>query len=81
MPKYNEALRAWGRAHDVPVIDAQSYFEQLSTDLFSDECHFTPQGYERMARMVQAEVLDGKNGLSDGERQQAAGEKEGVRKR
>jgi lysophospholipase L1-like esterase len=81
VPKYNEALRAWGRTHDVPVIDAQSYFAQLSTDLFSDECHFTPQGYVRMARMVQAEVLEGKTGLTDGDQQQAAGEKEGVRKR
>jgi lysophospholipase L1-like esterase len=81
VPKYNEALRAWGRERNVPVIDAQRYFAQLSTDLFSDECHFTPQGYERMARMVQAEVLEGKTGLTGGEERQASGQKDGVRKR
>ena len=81
VPKYNEALCAWGREHGVPVIDAQHYFAQLSTDLFSDECHFTPQGYERMAQMVEAEVLEGRGGSRSGGRQQASGEKDGVRKR
>lgn len=66
----------------MPVIDAQHYFARLSTDLFSDECHFTPQGYERMAQMVRAEVLEGnKTGSRGGERQQASGQKDGVRKR
>ena len=43
----------------MPVLDAQHYFEQLPPDLFSDECHFTPQGYERMARLVREELVDG----------------------
>ena len=80
VPQYNEALRAWGRASNVPVLDAQHYFEQLSTDLFSDECHFTPQGYERMAQMVASgSARRGRAGSSGGERQQAAGSRSGER--
>ena len=29
-------------------------------DLFSDECHFTPQGYERMAKLVRDELVAAK---------------------
>ena len=75
VPKYNAALRAWGREQGVPVIDAQHYFEQLPTDLFSDECHFTPQGYERMARLVRDELDAGRHGSQGStERRQASGQ-------
>jgi lysophospholipase L1-like esterase len=81
VPKYNEALRAWGRANNMTVLDAQLYFEKLPSELFSDECHFTPQGYERMARLVREEIVGGETGLLGPGRQQAAGEREGIRKR
>jgi lysophospholipase L1-like esterase len=81
VPGYNEALRTWGRENNVTVLDAQQYFEKLSPDLFSDECHFTPQGYERMARLVREELIGAMAGLAGQSRRQAAGEREGIRKR
>jgi hypothetical protein len=66
--------------NNVPVLDAQHYFEQLSQDLFSDECHFTPQGYERMAKLVREEVVSAKQGLPQSEQRQATtGETQHVR--
>jgi lysophospholipase L1-like esterase len=79
VPKYNEALRTWGQLNDVPVLDAQHYFEQLPQDLFSDECHFTPQGYERMAKLVREEIVAAKRGLPQAEQRQASGETQHVR--
>ena len=68
-------LRTWGQANDVPVLDAQHYFEQLPPDLFSDECHFTPQGYERMAKLVREEIVAGEARASpQAEQRQATGE-------
>jgi lysophospholipase L1-like esterase len=81
VPKYNEALRAWGRANNVPVLDAQHYFEQLPQELFSDECHFTPQGYERMARLVREEIVTPKQGLPQTEQRQATGARAKIRQR
>ena len=78
VPGYNAALAAWGRARNVPVLDAQHYFEQLPPELFSDECHFTPQGYERMARLVRDEVVAGKakRKAGDADRQAGGGDQE-----
>ena len=81
VPRYNAALRAWGLANHVPVLDAQHYFEQLPSDLFSDECHFTPHGYERMARMVREELDPEKLDSNGGERRQAEGQKRETRQR
>ena len=57
------------------MLDAQHYFEQLPPDLFSDECHFTPQGYERMARLVREELVadEARRIRRRSERQQADG--------
>lgn len=52
VPSYNDALREWARDRGAPLIDAQAYFQRLSPDLFSDECHFWPAGYEALARLV-----------------------------
>jgi lysophospholipase L1-like esterase len=83
VPRYNAALRAWGRANDVPVLDAQHYFEQLPSELFSDECHFTPQGYERMARLVRDELVaeKPKQDSTGPDRQRASGERRDIRER
>jgi lysophospholipase L1-like esterase len=81
VPKYNAALRAWGLANNVPVVDAQHFFEQLPSDLFSDECHFTPQGYERMAKMVREELGIRATNSDGGQRRQAVGEKRDTRQR
>lgn len=56
VPDYNAALLAWARSRGATVIDAQRHFERLPTELFSDECHFTPKGYELMARLVRDRV-------------------------
>jgi lysophospholipase L1-like esterase len=79
VPNYNAALRGWGLANNVPVVDAQRFFELLPSDLFSDECHFTPQGYERMAKLVREEVVTAKQGSPQSEQRQATGETQQVR--
>ena len=83
VPSYNAALRAWGLREECAVLDAQHYFERLPTELFSDECHFTPQGYERMAKMVREEIAGekGTNESPDANRQQAAGNRGETRQR
>jgi lysophospholipase L1-like esterase len=81
VPAYNAALRAWGRANHEHVLDAQRYFEQLPSNLFSDECHFTPKGYERMARMVREELGAEKTDSNGADRRQAVGEKRETRQR
>lgn len=55
-PSYNDALREWAKARGATLIDAQAYFEGLSPDLFSDECHFWPAGYELLARKVASAI-------------------------
>jgi lysophospholipase L1-like esterase len=61
VPGYNAALVDWARRRDVPLIDVQGHFAQLSTTLFSDECHFTPEGYRRMAELVRDRIQAGPN--------------------
>ena len=58
MPRYNAALTDWTRSRRLPLIDVQRVFEELPTSLFSDECHFTPQGYQRMAELVRDRLLE-----------------------
>jgi lysophospholipase L1-like esterase len=61
VPRYNAALLAWAKSRNVAVIDVQHLFEWLPTALFSDECHFTPQGYQRMAELVRDRLRPGPN--------------------
>jgi lysophospholipase L1-like esterase len=58
VPRYNAALTAWARRRGLPLIDVQRGFERLPTSLFSDECHFTHEGYRRMAQLVRDELLE-----------------------
>jgi lysophospholipase L1-like esterase len=57
VPKYNTALIDWAQHRDVPVIDVQRFFQQLPGSLFSDECHLTTQGYQRMAERVRDQLV------------------------
>jgi lysophospholipase L1-like esterase len=59
VPRYNAALRAWAARRDVPLIDAQHLFAELPASLFTDECHFTPEGYQRMGELVYSSLADG----------------------
>jgi lysophospholipase L1-like esterase len=59
VPRYNDALVEWAKEQKVALLDIQGIFEQLSPDLFSDECHFTPTGYRRMAELIRDHLLDG----------------------
>ena len=63
VPRYNAALIAWARRRRVPVIDVQRAFEELPTSLFTDECHFTPQGYQRMAQLVHDRLVENPNNI------------------
>jgi len=62
VPRYNAVLVDWAELRNVPVIDVQRVFEQLPPALFSDECHFTPQGYQRMGEIVRDEIINGRDG-------------------
>jgi lysophospholipase L1-like esterase len=57
VPKYNTALVEWAGHRRVPVIDGQRFFQQLPSTLFSDECHFTSDGYRRMAEFVREQLV------------------------
>jgi lysophospholipase L1-like esterase len=81
VPKYNAALKEWGRANNVPVLDAQRYFEQLPPEIFSDECHFTPAGYERMAKLVRDELVNATQAAPEAARRSARGESDDARQR
>jgi lysophospholipase L1-like esterase len=81
VPKYNVALREWGRANNVPVLDVQRYFEQLPPEIFSDECHFTPAGYERMAKLVRDELVNATQGAPEAVRRSAGGKSDNARQR
>jgi hypothetical protein len=59
VPEYNDALRTWAAGNRLPVIDAQAFFERQPTALFSDECHFFPPGYEKMAELVRDRLVAG----------------------
>lgn len=56
VPGYNaEALRVAERAGG-RAIDVQAEFE-ARTELFVDECHFTPEGHTAMANLLHRELL------------------------
>ncbi|MHB1559434.1 MAG: SGNH/GDSL hydrolase family protein [Isosphaeraceae bacterium] len=63
VPAYNTALSAWAAGRGLPLIDAQQSFEQLPSSLFSDECHFTPEGNRQMAEMIRGRLLEGPQGI------------------
>jgi lysophospholipase L1-like esterase len=62
VPRYNVALVDWARDQEVPVIDAQHFFQQLPNTLFSDECHLTKQGYLRLAIFVRNQLVTNPDG-------------------
>jgi len=62
VPAYNAALVRWARKNGAVLLDVQGTFERLPSTLFADECHFTPQGYEQMGRLVHAQLLKMSNG-------------------
>jgi lysophospholipase L1-like esterase len=59
VPEYNQALVSWSRENQIPLIDAQAYFEKQPATLFSDECHFYPEGYEQLAKLVSNRLFNG----------------------
>jgi len=62
VPGYNAALVDWAHRRDVRVVDVQKYFESLSPALFSDECHFTREGYQRMGELVRDQLVTRRDG-------------------
>jgi lysophospholipase L1-like esterase len=52
VPRYNEALISWALHRHLPVIDVQGFFERRPAESFADECHFRPEGYQRMGELV-----------------------------
>jgi lysophospholipase L1-like esterase len=52
VPAYNQALREWTNSHGVPLVDLEREFEDLPSELFLDECHFVPSGYQKLAEIV-----------------------------
>lgn len=63
VPSYNTALTAWAASRGLPLIDAQKFFEHQPSALFSDECHFTPEGNRTMAEMIRTRLLEGPQGI------------------
>jgi lysophospholipase L1-like esterase len=57
VPRYNEALNSWARDRRLPVIDVQEFFERRRADSFVDECHFRPEGYQRMGALVYERLI------------------------
>jgi lysophospholipase L1-like esterase len=62
VPDYNGALLSWARGKNLSLINAQEFFEQ-QPELFSDECHFFPAGYQRMAELVRDRLFAGPEAL------------------
>ena len=52
MPSYNAALRAWTMERGLPLLDVEALFESLGAANFSDECHFTMDGYRTLAETL-----------------------------
>ena len=51
----NDVIRATGRRHNIPVVDAADRIPPGRDD-FSDFFHFTDVGSEKMAALLAAEV-------------------------
>jgi lysophospholipase L1-like esterase len=60
VPEYNAALVSWSRERGVPLIDAQAHFAEQPVELFSDECHFFPPGYQKLAELVLERLFQGR---------------------
>jgi len=61
IPSYNDALVTFAREKKVPLVDVGAHFASR-LEQFSDECHFTAEGHEKMARLLSDELsrlLDG----------------------
>jgi lysophospholipase L1-like esterase len=58
VPDYNAALVSWALDRGLALIDAQEFFEP-QPELFCDECHFCPAGYQRMAELVRERLFAG----------------------
>jgi lysophospholipase L1-like esterase len=57
VPDYNAALVSWAKDQGVPFIDVQGEFAGRPPTLFSDECHFFPDGYQILAELVYRRLL------------------------
>ncbi len=55
VPAYNRAVRRLAADRGAPLIDVQQVFAGARR-AFVDECHFTPHGHARMARLVAAQL-------------------------
>jgi lysophospholipase L1-like esterase len=55
VPRYNEALVRFAKANNVPLVDVQAHFAGRP-ELFADECHFTAEGHQKMARLLSDEL-------------------------
>jgi lysophospholipase L1-like esterase len=62
VPDYNAALVEWSQERGASLIDVQRHFESLPDEVFSDECHFTPTGYQLMAELIRDHVAAGADG-------------------
>jgi lysophospholipase L1-like esterase len=62
VPRYNAILVEWAKQRHVPFLDVQRAFEQLPPSLFTDECHLSPQGYQRLAKLVHNHILASPDG-------------------
>jgi lysophospholipase L1-like esterase len=62
VPRYNASLCDWAKTRDVPVIDVQKHFEQLSPALFADECHLSREGYQQMGELVRDYLVTRQDG-------------------
>ena len=51
VPRYNQRLLTLSTEQGIPAVDVQAAFENAE-DLFADECHFTPEGHQKMAVLV-----------------------------
>lgn len=57
VPRYNRLLLDLAAEHGIAAIDVQAAFEAADSD-FVDECHFSPAGQARMARLVADALID-----------------------
>ena len=58
VPLYNRSLVELGRRLEAPVVDVQGFFERNHPEEFSDNCHFTLAGHEKMAEMLIEAFVD-----------------------
>jgi len=55
---YNKELLAFGKQNNALVINIQEIFNKSYPDMFVDECHFSLEGYKKMALILYSELLD-----------------------